>query len=104
MKKIKERIENNTCQNEMHHVYLMSVFREWYALLKDTAIRKSVGISMVLPSKRDAMKREVTELSDNSCGELSVHRNGRRDGRSFFYGLKTRNTRQSVKRKSLVQK
>ena len=77
----------------------MSVFGEWYALLKDTAIRKDVEISMITSSGRDAMKREVTELSDNFCGELSVHRSGRRDGRSFFYGLKIRNTRKSVKRK-----
>ncbi len=62
----------------------MSVFGEWYALLKDTAIRKDVEISMITSSGRDAMKREVTELSDNFCGELSVHRSGRRDGRSFF--------------------
>ena len=54
---------------------------------------------MITSSGRDAMKREVTELSDNFCGELSVHRSGRRDGRSFFYGLKIRNTRKSVKRK-----
>lgn len=46
---------------------------------------------------RDAMKREVTELSDNSCGELSAHRSGRRDEKLFFYGLKTGNTREGVK-------
>ncbi len=43
-RKNERKIENNTCQIVVHHVYLMSVFREWYALLKDTAIRKNVGI------------------------------------------------------------
>lgn len=44
LRKNERKIENNTCQIVVHHVYLMSVFREWYALLKDTAIRKNVGI------------------------------------------------------------
>ena len=75
----------------------MSVFGEWYALLKDTAIRKDVEISMITSSGRDAMKREVTELSDNFCGELSSPEEG--EGvlpHSFKLCLNTGNTRTGV--------
>ncbi len=77
-------ILNNTCQKRIDIIYYMSVFGEWYALLKDTTIRSNVEISIDLTFKRDAMMREVTELSDNSCGELSAHRSGRRDKKLFF--------------------
>ena len=46
------------------------------------------------------MMREVTELSENSRGELSAPGSGRREENIFFYGfygLKNGNTRQSVK-------
>ena len=50
-----------------------------------------------MTSERDAMMREVTELSENSRGELSAPGSGRREENIFFYGLKNGNTRQSVK-------
>lgn len=47
-------------------------------------INKNIEKSMFKVRKLKAMMQEVTELSDNFCGELSVHETGVGIRKNFF--------------------